>query len=229
MRKIDPQKLPDKVVLLKEQTEAVREIQQAVRTLNEDLISLAALQPFEAPQSANPDEWRESLSTAGKRLTDALGAIQKDLMLTEEGKAQLVSEWKRWHKLVAVHVNSIIRTLEKYAACEFVFCPETQSIAPSVRVEDVAEIQATRPVPEEAQDHARLLCCVHDAVLNLRQWEAEHNIRKIRLEELLNLDEQSLAEVWVSGAVFYPAFQSISSGNDARNKAVRQFNENLYV
>ena len=94
---------------------------------------------------------------------------------------------------------------------------------------EVAEAEAVRDVPPEARDHALLLAIVWDAINGLRKWEQEHDVKKIRLEELLSLDETQLAETWANGNIHYPSYQDFDKAMELRNKSVREYVESTFV
>lgn len=229
MRRIDPASIPAKVVLEKERTEAAGEIRLAIGSIHDAVRHLQELQDFEAPLSADPNDWQEALKKAGKRKDEALKAIASNMMLTQENKMELAAEWKEWHKKAATACNTIIKLITKFAACKFRFDKELQDIVPTIPTMDVAEAQAMRDVPPEAKDHALLLAIVYDAVSGLRRWEQEHDVRKIRLEQLLCLDETQLAEAWANGSVRYPSFQDFDKARELSNKSVQSFIEGTFV
>lgn len=229
MRRIDPQGIPAKVVLEKERTEAAGEIKQALCSIHDAVICLQNLQDFEAPISADPNDWQEALKKADKRKDDALKAIASSMMLTQENKAELAGEWKDWHKKAATACNSIVKYLTNYPDCKFTFSSSAQNIVPTIPIMEIAEAEAMRDVPKEAKDHALLLAIVYDAVNGLRKWEREHGVRKVRLEQLLNLDETQLAETWVNGNIYYPSYQDFDKAMELRNKSVREYIESTFV
>lgn len=229
MKKLDRERIPAKVVLEKERVEAAGEIAQAVISLHDAVISLQNLPDFETPQSADPSDWKEALKKADKRKDEALKAIASNMMLTQENKVELAGEWKDWHKKAATACNTVVKQVTKYAACKFSFCSSSQNIVPTIPITEVAEAEAMRDVPPEARDHALLLAIVFDAVSGLREWEAKHDVRKIRLEQLLCLDETQLAEAWANGSVRYPSYQDFDKARELSNKSVQSFIEGTFV
>lgn len=227
MRKIHPENLPAQVVLEKEKIEAIGEIQQSVRQIKEALSKLKELQDFTLPTSADPSAWNEALNNADKRKADALKAIDSDMALPTNTKQKLAQEWKEWHKAVAVNTNIIIRLVTKNPDCKFEWKNDT--IEPTVPAMEVATVQAMRDVPSEAKDHALLIAIAHDAVKGLREWEREHQVKKIRLEQLLSLDSTQLAEKWANGDVFYPTYQSFDLAWERSNQSIRDYIENCYI
>lgn len=227
MRKINPTGIPEKIVLQKELSQAAGEIQQSVRQIHDAVGRLQELQDFTLPTSADPNTWSEALKDADKRKDEALKAIEADMALPTNSKQKLAQEWKEWHKSVAVNVNIIIRLVTKNPLCKFEWKNDT--IEPSVPILEVAETQAMRDVPPEARGHARLLAHVWDAINGLRKWEQEHGVRKVRLEELLSLDETQLAEAWATGSVRYPSYQDLDKATELKNKSVREYVESTFV
>lgn len=229
MRRIDPASIPAKVVLEKERTEAAGEIRLAIGSIHDAVRHLQDLQDFEAPLSADPKDWKEALNKADKRKEEALKAIASNMMLTQDNKLELAGEWKDWHKKAATACNTIIKMVTKYAACKFTYDLEQQDIVPTIPTLEVAEAEAIRDVPKEAKDHALLLAIVFDAIDGLRRWEREHDAQKIRLEQLLCLDEIQLAEIWVNGNIHYPSFQEFDKARELRNNSIRDYIEGTFV
>ena len=229
MKKLDRERIPAKVVLEKERVEAAGEIGKAVKSIHDAVISLQNLPDFEIPKSADPNAWQEALKKADKRRNEALKAIAADIRLTQDGKAELAGEWKQWHFQAATSCNIIIKMLKDYAACQFTFSSSTQNIVPTIPIAEIAEVEAMRDVPKEAKDHALLLAVVFDSVSGLRRWELEHGVRKVRLEELLSLDETQLAEAWANGNIHYPSYTDFDKAKELSNKSICKFVEGTFV
>lgn len=229
MRRIDPASIPAKVVLEKERTEAAGEIRLAIGSIHDAVRHLQELQDFEAPRSADPNDWKDALKKADKRKDEALKAVAADMSLTQQNKMELAGEWKEWHKKCASFVNCIVKQLTKYAACKFKFDMELQDIVPTIPTMEVAEAEAMRDVPPEAKDHALLLAIVWDAINGLRKWEHEHDVKKVRLEQLLSLDETQLAEAWANGNIHYPSYQDFDKALELKNQSVRRYIEGTFV
>ena len=166
---------------------------------------------------------------ADKRKDEALKAIAADMRLTQDGKEDVAGEWKEWHKKAATACNTIIKHLTNYSACQFTFSSSTQNIVPTIPITEVAEAEAMRDVPPEARDHALLLAIVYDAINGLRKWEREHDAKKIRLEQLLSLDETQLAEAWANGNIHYPSYHDFDKARELSNKFVREYIEGTFI
>lgn len=229
MRKIDRERIPAKVVLEKERTEAAGEIRLAIGSIHDAVRHLQDLQDFEAPLSADPNDWQEALKKADKRKDEALKAIASNMMLTQENKMELAVDWKEWHKKAATDCNTIIRQVTKLAACKFKYDLELNDIVPTIPTMEVAEAQAMRDVPPEAKDHALLLAIVYDAINGLRKWEHEHDVKKVRLEQLLSLNEEQLAEAWANGNIHYPPFTDFDKAKELSNKLICKYLEGTFV
>lgn len=227
MRKLDIKKIPEKIVLEKELSQAVGELNQSVRQIHDAVERLKEVQDFTLPTTADPNAWSEAQKDADKRKDEALKAIEADLALPTNSKQKLAQDWKNWHKTVAINVNIIIRLVTKNPLCKFEW--KNGTIEPSVPILEVAEAEAVRDVPSEARDHARLLALVYDAVSGLRRWEQEHGVKKVRLEQLLSLDEVQLAEAWANGSVRYPSYQDFDKARELSNKSVQSFIEGTFV
>lgn len=227
MRKVDITKIPEKIVLEKELNQAAGEINQAVRQIQDAVCALKEIQDITFPTSADPSAWSEALKDVDKRKNVALKAIEADVSLPTNTKQKLAQEWKEWHKTVAVNMNIIIRLVTKNQDCKFQW--KNNTIEPTAPILEVAEAEAVRDVPSEARDHARLLALVYDAIDGLREWEHQNGVRKVRLEQLLSLDETQLAEAWANGSLYYPSSQPFDTSYERSMKSVQSFIEGTFI
>ncbi|MBO6254172.1 MAG: hypothetical protein J6O49_11045 [Bacteroidaceae bacterium] len=227
MRKVDITKIPEKIVLEKELNQAVGELSQAVRQIQDAVCTLKEIQDITFPTSADPNAWSEALKDADKRKDEALKAIEADVALPTNSKQKLAQDWKEWHKSVAVNMNIIIRLVTKNQDCKFQW--KNNTIEPTAPILEVAETEAVRDVPSEARDHARLLALVYDAIDGLREWEHAKGVRKVRLEQLLSLDETKLAEAWTNGTLYHPSCQPFDTSFERSMKSVQSYIEGTFV
>lgn len=225
MIKIEPSKIPAKVVLQKERTQAIGEAKRDLAAMQAAANTLAGLPDFEMPTTANVEDWRQALATADRRKEAAYKAIESDARLTATEKELSRKEWATWHRSIATACNTITRALAEYKGM-FAFDPASHTFTPSADLYAAIDDKISRPVPQEAKDHAQLICRVADSLAALREWESKNNICKLRLEKLLSLDEEQLAETWADGGIFYPA---PSDGWEARCLAGRKLAEAQYV
>lgn len=229
MKKLDRERIPAKVVLEKEKLDAAGEIRLSIGRIHDAVRHLQEMQDFEVPQSADPNDWQEALKKADKRKDEALKAIAADMRLTQDGKSELADEWKEWHRKAVGYTNTVLKQITQYQECKFVWDSQAKTIIPSVPTMEVATAQAMRDVPPEARDHGLLLAIVFDAVSGLRRWELEHNVKKIRLEELLSLDETQLAEAWVNGNFYPPTYQPFDTSFEQSIKSVQSYIQGTFV
>ena len=227
MRKLEREKIPQKVVLEKELSQAVGELSKSVQQIQDAVQKLKEVQDFTLPTTADPNAWSEALKDADKRKDEALKAIEADLALPTNSKQKLAQDWKNWHKTVAINVNIIIRLVEKNPDCKFQWKNGTSE--PTAPILEVGEAQAMRDVPSEARDHARLLALVYDAIDGLREWEHQNGVRKVRLEQLLSLDETQLAEAWTNGTLYHPSCQPFDTSFERSMKSVQRYIEGAFI
>lgn len=225
MNKIEPSKIPANVVLQKERTQAIGEAKRDAAAMQAAANTLAGLPDFEMPNTVNVEDWRQALATADRRKDAAYKAIEADARLTSNEKTESRKEWAAWHRSITTACNTIVRALAEYTGM-FAFDPSSHTFTPSPDLFNAIDEKISRPVPQACKDHALLICRVADALAALREWESKNNVRKLRLEELLSLDEEKLAEAWADGSIFYPA---PSDGWEARCIAGRKLAESQYV
>lgn len=225
MYRIEANKIPSKVVLQKERTQAAGEAKRDASAMQAAANTLAQMPDFSMPTTANVEDWRQALSQADKRKEAAYKAIEADARLTSNEKAESRKDWATWHRSIATACNTITRALTEHTGM-FAYDPTSRTFTPSADLFNAIDEKISRPVPQEAKDHAQLICRVADAIESLRDWESKNNVRKIRLEELLCFDEEQLAEAWADGGICYPA---TSDGWEARCLAGRRMAEAQYV
>lgn len=218
---LDYTKMPRRITDTRQRQDIDNDLRFAVRRVQEAVNALRELQGFTIPATADPAEWEKALNAATARKEKAVEAITDDPTLTDEERKAKAKTWRGWHKQLAMYCATITSTIHDYPTLKWTFDEATATITPTADIFALASDAATVDVPAEASDHAMLICFARDAVNALRKWEREHNVAKVRLEVLLNLEEDELAERWATGSIFYD-----DTFATPQVLAARQFKEN---
>ena len=200
---IDYTKMPRRITDQRKRQDIDNDLRFAVRRVQEAVNALRSMQGFSIPPTADITAWEKALTAATARKEKAVEALAADPTITEEERKAKAKNWKVWHKQIAMYCASITSTIHAYPSLRWKYDEATATITPTADIFALASDAATVDVPAEASDHAMLICFARDAVNALRKWEREHNVAKVRLEVLLNLEEDELAERWATGSIFY--------------------------
>ena len=106
--------LPSTIVVPREREQYLSELRMGIRSIQSAVSALKAIADFTVPASASIGEWQKALDTATHRWEEANSAIASSPALTAEQKAESLKAWRAWHKVVATHVNGIIRRLNEW-------------------------------------------------------------------------------------------------------------------
>lgn len=150
-------------------------------------------------------------------------SIMANDMLTDADKRQLANKWQTFHKQAAVYIDKVRTLLDENKDVQFVVDEDLQTILPASDINTAIKKRVTRKTPALASDHWQMVQLVASFVNGLREWEAERNINKFRLEELLRCSPQQFAEYWLQGAM------SRNADLTPQQKAAREFSESQFV
>ena len=198
---LDYTKMPRRITDTRQRQDIDNDLRFAVRRVQEAVNALRELQGFTIPATADPAEWEKALNAATARKEKAVEAITDDPTLTDEERKAKAKTWRGWHKQLAMYCATITSTIHAYPTLKWTFDEATATITPTADIFALASDAATVDVPAEASDHALLLGNVLTAINGLRKWENAHNVAKQRLEGLLFLTEDDLAELWATGSI----------------------------
>lgn len=222
---INLEKMPQSIVdPAKRQTvdeairKAVRDIQTAVKGLQKEDIHAT---------SATVEAWQEVKRELSERRDKAWLHVKEDASLVDSEKAQRLAMWRGWYVTRVTYANTVLRILNEYPQAGWQFDEVVKNIVPTKSLDEIADEAATVEVPKEAREHAALITIARQAVEGLRAWEHNHNVSKLRLDQLFSLDEKELATRWGMGTILSPDYHSLAFGGlIARG---REMNEELFV
>lgn len=150
-------------------------------------------------------------------------SIMANDMLTDADKKQLVNKWRTFFKQAAEHINKVRTLIDENKDVQFVVDEDLQTIVPASDINTAIRKRVTKETPALASDHWKMVQLVASVVRGLREWEAEHNINKYRLEELMRCSPQQFAEYWLQGAM------SSNPELTPQQKAAREFAESQFI
>lgn len=222
---INPEKMPTSIVDPTHRQavddairKAVRSLQTAVKGLQKEDIQ---------PTSATVEEWQQVKRDLAERRDKACEHILADDSLVDNEKAQRLAMWRGWYCSRATYCNTVLRVLSEYPQAGWQFDEVVKNIVPTKSLDEIADEAATVEVPKEAREHAALITIARQAVDGLREWEHTHNVSKLRLEQLFQLNEKELATRWATGSILRPDYHTLVFGGlIARG---REMNEELFV
>lgn len=207
---INPEKIPTSIVdPARRQAvddairKAVRDIQTAVRGLQKEDIQ---------PTSATVEEWQQVKRDLAERRDKAWLHVKEDASLVDSEKAQRLAMWRGWYVSRVAYVNAVLRILNEYPQAEWEFDGIVRNIVPTKSLSAIADEAATVEVPKEARDHAVYITAAREAIESLREWERQHNVSKLRLEQLFQLNEEQLALRWATDTILSPDYHTLAFG-----------------
>ena len=198
MNKFDT--MPERIIDERERTQCIGELRNCITSMQSSVKALASVSDFSVPSSAELADWQQALAAVDKRRDEALQAIETNVILTQEGKATAAKEWKQWRKVIAAHVNAIVKNLTTWTEASWKWDEIVQNIVPGRDTVSIATEKSMKAVPKEAGEHAELIEGVRKAVLTLRTWEDRNDVGRVSLERLLNMNTEELATMWATGA-----------------------------
>lgn len=198
---LDYTQMPQRISDTRKRQDVDQDLRFAVRQVQDAVTALSDLQGFTIPATADIDEWTNAVAAAREKKERAVQAITDDPTLTDEEKTKKAKDWKNWLKQVAMYSSTITSTIHANPELGWTFDEATATIVPTADIFVLATEAATVDVPTEASDHALLISNVQTAINGLRKWENAHNVAKQRLEGLLFLTEDELAEQWATGSI----------------------------
>ena len=221
---LDYTQMPRRITDQRKRQDIDNDLRFATRQVQEAVNALLALQGFTIPATACIDDWTNAVAAAREKKERAVQAITDDPTMTDEEKVKKSKSWKTWLKQVAMYSSTITSTIHAHPELGWTFDEATATITPSADIFALATDAATVNVPADATDHALLIGNVQTAIDGLRKWERSHNVAKQRLEALLNLTEEELAEGWATGFMFYD-----DTFATPQVLAARTYRENQYL
>lgn len=207
---LNPEKMPSSIVGPTHRQavddairKAVRSLQTAVKGLQKEDIQ---------PTSATVEEWQQVKRNLAERRDKAWQHVKEDASLVDSEKAQRLAMWRGWYVTRVTYANTVLRILNEYPQAGWQFDEVVKNIVPTKSLDEIADEAATVEVPKEARDHAVYITAAREAIESLREWERQHHVSKLRLDQLFSLDEKELSTRWAMGTILSPDYNSLAFG-----------------
>jgi hypothetical protein len=185
--------IPATVIIDNELREADHVLRRSLREAQAAYAELRELQDLgeiPMPNLCTP-EWLDKVISAKReaiKQVDFLTEAQKSSQLMHFGKLQ-----KKALKLIEIVWNFI----ESIPSEQYVYDPMLATFF----LRDIDALlteRCTHTVPVEAAEHRKLIEAVRGTIHDLRTWEKQNDLKKLRLEDLLRMSPTQLAIEWVS-------------------------------
>lgn len=125
--------------------------------------------------------------------------IKEDFTLEDEQRKKLLDRWTYYQRQTTGRVNTIVNGISSTAALQWQFDTKIKMPVPGASVDVVANMLAERSLDPKAAIHYELIQRAAEAYLNLREWEASHDVARKPFSWLIRCPMQILAEEWAAG------------------------------
>ena len=190
------QAMPKRIVLEDERKRIDEQLRNDLRAAQESYAALKAEENLGAiPQPKEcTEEWLQSIYEQGKL------AVDEAKFLTVEQRNSQKGHWGRLYHRMQPHVARIQSFIAGIQQEQFVFDEQLGTFYYK-DLTGLAKERATYDVPDEAAEHWQKIQNIMSAITELRQWEADHDVKKLTLDDLLHFAKNRFIEFWVRGGI----------------------------
>ena len=186
--------MPKSIILESERREIdsqlradLREAQESYKALKEEENLGSIPQPHLCTEA-----WLQNIYEEGKK------AVDEVKFLTIEQRNSQKGHWgKIYHRLLP-HVSRLQKFIAGIPQNQYYYDEELGTFY-YLNITALATERATFNVPTETAEHWQKIQAIMSAIKELRQWEADQDVRKIPLDNLLHFDKNRFIEAWVKG------------------------------
>lgn len=190
------QAMPKCIVLEKERKQIDEQLRNDLRAAQESYSALKAeenLGTIPQPHGCT-EEWLRAIYEQGKL------AVDEAKFLTVEQRNSQKGHWGKLYHRMQPHVAQIQNFIAAIPQEQFVYDEQLGTFYYR-DLTGLAKERATYNVPDGAAGHWQKIQAIMGAIKELRQWEANQDVRKIPVTELLNFDKNRFIEAWVKGSI----------------------------
>ena len=126
-------------------------------------------------------------------------AISKNLIFDAATSDRLIAGWKKIEEQVKPDVKAVEKFCKKFT--DQISYDEESGQMVFNDVEQLAIGRVEKPLPEDCNTHIEMIDCIRNMVLQLRQWEKAHRVKKNTLQSLLQADTENIKSMWTQGAI----------------------------
>lgn len=140
------------------------------------------------------EEWLNTQSEQAKK------AVSDAKFLTAEQRKVQLMQWGRLYKRALGNVQRIQKFIAGIPKEQYYYDEQLGTFYYS-SITLLATERATHPVPEQAWEHWQKIQAILDGIGELRAWEADQDVKKIPLSELLHFSQSRHSEAWARGTM----------------------------
>ena len=187
-------KLPTSIVIDEERKRAANAIRKTLAEAHEaykSLVKMADLEDVPAPHFCTK-AWLM------KYINNKKASVSEVGFLSPAQKAAQIAHWEKVGQTALKCIRVLQYFIESLPAGQYVWNKENKAFF----IKDIDSLlneRCTRQVPPDAETHYQLILNAKNVIKQLRNWEVEKDIQKVRLETLFNMTPEKLAEAWVMG------------------------------
>lgn len=186
--------MAQKIILQQELKEAVYSCRTALQKAQEALKSLNKLADCPTPTTLADVTTGNLVAFVEQRVN----AVRATPIYTQAQKGKYIDEWIAWRVKAMPHVVAVERFVKEWQAVEprldggvIITADLTESLTPLYTVE----------VPNDAYRHISLIADARKAIDNLRDFEKLMDCKKLPLQKLFQLKDDTLLQSWCSGSI----------------------------
>lgn len=186
--------MEQKIILQQELKEAVYSCRTALQKAQEALKSLTRLADYPTPTTLAEVTTSNLVAFVEQRVN----AVRVTPIYTQTQKDKVISEWVEWKVKAIPHVAAVERFVSDWQAVEprldggvIITADLTESLTPLYTVE----------VPNDAYRHISLIADARKAIDNLRDFEKLMDCKKLPLQKLFQLKDDTLLQSWCDGSI----------------------------
>lgn len=182
------------LIIDSERNKVMEELQKTTDKANKALETLKALQDF--PCNSLGEITGEKIKAV---CAEKIKATETATFLPMSEKQRIVADWKERRAKAMACCRDIKALIERYGDLEFIISPDgtITSVKP---IQEYAEEKTRKPVPDKAVKHWELLEAFRKAVIDLREFEKNEDLRHVH--EPMTISENRIYEGWVTGEIF---------------------------
>lgn len=140
------------------------------------------------------EEWLNTQSEQAKK------AVSDAMFLTAEQRKVQLMQWDRLYKRALGNVQRIQKFIAGIPKEQYYYDEQLGTFYYS-SITLLATERATHQVPEQAGEHWQKIQNILQAIGELRAWEADQDVKKIPLSELLHFSQSRHSEAWARGTI----------------------------
>lgn len=128
-----------------------------------------------------------------------ISEVNRASFLPERDREDLINKWNARKDTALSFLRVISAFMVECKECTFSVAEN--GIIPSKSLRAIAEELCTRVVPEQAEEHFKLIEEARKAIINLRTFEKKNNASSVSMGQVMSLRAEDVERLWVCGSV----------------------------